>query len=55
VQLSDQYISEFRRLWQAEFNENLSEDEARREAGRFLEVFALLAGPIRSESDQKQI
>jgi len=37
-------IREFARIWQAEFNEKLTVEDARSHASQLLELYALLAG-----------
>ena len=44
MQLGDEDIQEFCDIWQQEFGEALSPEKARVEAGRLLELYALLAG-----------
>jgi hypothetical protein len=51
VHLSDHYISEFRRLWQEEFAEELSPEQAAAEGQRFFSAFCILAGPRRTSQN----
>ena len=44
MDLTEADIQEFAALWRDEFGEELSRDEARTEATRFLELYLLLAG-----------
>lgn len=46
MDLTQQDIENFRRLWKKEFSENLSFEAARTEAHRLLELYALLARPL---------
>ena len=50
MQLDDQDIREFIVLWKKEFDEDLSFDEARYHASQLLELYALLAKPLPSET-----
>jgi hypothetical protein len=45
-QLSRQAIDDFKRIYQAEFGEMLSDDEAQEMALRLLRVFDLLSRPL---------
>lgn len=45
MQLTDDDLREFADLWQAEFGETLSADDARHYASRLLRLYALLAAP----------
>jgi len=49
MQVDDQDIREFAGIWKLEFNEDLSDDEARHHASQLLELFWLLARPLPSE------
>jgi|WetSurMetagenome_2_1015567.scaffolds.fasta_scaffold371891_1 hypothetical protein len=44
--LQDDELKEFAEIWEQEFNETLSLDEARAEASRLLELCALLSKPL---------
>jgi hypothetical protein len=50
MQLTAEDIREFRKLWQKEFQETLTEDEARYHASELLELYALLARPLPHEA-----
>lgn len=49
MQLTDKDLHEFCALWKAEFDEELSLDEARHCASQLLELCALLIRPLPSE------
>jgi len=52
MQLEDEDIREFSKLWQEEFNETLSPDEARHHASLLLELYVVLAGFPATSSGQ---
>lgn len=43
MQLTDQDLQEFIEIWQAEFKESLSTEQARERASALLELYALLS------------
>lgn len=45
MQLSDEDIKEFAALWKEEFGEEISKDEARRNATQLLQLYSLLIHP----------
>ena len=47
--LEDDELREFSELWEQEFHETLSIDEARAEASRLLELCLLLSRPLPEE------
>jgi len=47
--LEDDEIREFSKIWEQEFHETLSIDEAKREASLLLELYALLSQPLPEE------
>lgn len=49
MQISDEDLEEFMRLYTAEFGEALSKAEASEIAGRFVDLYTLLAEPLPSE------
>lgn len=49
VRLTDEDIQEFIKLWEREFAERLTPDEARYHVSRVLELFTLLAQPLPGE------
>jgi hypothetical protein len=49
VNISEQRIQEFRKLWKEAFDEELSLDQARHEASLLLELYAALAESLPSE------
>ncbi len=44
MELTDEEIQEFAEIWKEEFREELTPEEVRHEARRFLELYLLLAG-----------
>ncbi len=44
MDLSDDEVTEYARLWAQEFGEELSDDDARHHATRLLELYLALAG-----------
>lgn len=50
-QLSREAVDEFKRIYQLEFGEALTDDAAQEMALRVLRVFDLLARPLRDETD----
>ncbi len=46
MQLSDQDLKTFQSIWQREFGETLSLDEAQREASLFLELYGCIADTL---------
>ncbi len=51
MQISDEDLEEFTRLYAAEFGEKLSKAEASEIAGRFVDLYTLLAEPLPSEQE----
>ena len=51
MQISDEDLEEFMRLYTAEFGERLSKEEASEVAGRFVDLYTLLAEPLPSEQE----
>lgn len=51
MQISDEDLEEFIRLYAAEFGEQLSKAEASEIAGRFVDLYTLLAEPLPSEQE----
>ncbi len=44
MELTDEEIQEFAKIWKEEFKEELTPEQAKYEAQRFLELYLLLAG-----------
>jgi len=51
MQISDEDLEEFMRLYTAEFGQQLSKAEASEIAGRFVDLYMLLAEPLPSEQE----
>ena len=51
MQISDEDLEEFMRLYTAEFGEALSKADASEIAGRFVDLYTLLAEPLPSEQE----
>ena len=51
MQISDEDLEEFRRLYTAEFGDELSKAEASEIAGRFVDLYTLVAEPLPSEQE----
>lgn len=49
MQFEPEEISEFAKLWEAEFQEKLSPEQARHQASLLLELYTLLYGPTPEE------
>ncbi len=49
MQISEERLQEFGRLWKDEFGEELSVEQARHEAALLLELYSALAEPLPSE------
>jgi hypothetical protein len=49
MNLEDDELREFSKLWEQEFNETLSLNEARIQASLLLELYALLGKPLPEE------
>ncbi len=54
MHLDEASLREFAEIWQEEFGETLSRDEARRQASRILELYALLYRPTPEEERLNQ-
>ena len=48
MRLSDKRLQEFRELWSGSFGEQLSIEQARHEALLLMELYAMLATPLKS-------
>src|SRR5262245_32741445 len=55
MRLTDQDIQEFGDIWKRAFKEDLSRTDARHHASQLLELFALLAKALPSESQSRQV
>jgi len=54
MRLDEASLREFVKIWQVEFGEALSLDEARNQASRLLELYALLYRPAPGENKVHQ-
>lgn len=52
MQITDEDLQEFMRLYTAEFGEDLSKAEASEIAGRFVDLYMLLSEPLPSEREE---